>query len=122
LSFDRVTAGDYVSNSVDKVFAYVKDRTYIGIANRSIWKDAFGLVLLNNRSSGPLIMSAGYLLFGFVPIGVQLGTIMSLMVPVIATLAGWIFLGETITSRFLVGALLILSACTAAGFLEKEAD
>lgn len=50
---------------------------------------------------------------------VQLGTIMSLIVPVIATLSGWLFLHEVITVRFGVGATMILIACAVTGTMEK---
>jgi drug/metabolite transporter (DMT)-like permease len=44
-------------------------------------------------------------------ISLALGTLLTLSVPVLAALFGWIFLQEPLTSHFLLGMILVLIAC-----------
>lgn len=72
------------------------------------------LLLMGTLSTiGQLIFTQGY---GHVSIA--LGTVMSLSVPLFATLGGWLLLGETITPRFLLGAGLVVAACAISAVLE----
>lgn len=54
--------------------------------------------------------------YGFT--SVALGTVMSLSVPALAALVGWVWLGETLTPHFVLGAALILTAMGAMGVQE----
>jgi drug/metabolite transporter (DMT)-like permease len=64
----------------------------------------------------------GQLLYnhGFRETSVQLGTVMSLCVPVIAAASGWLVLGEALTLRFALGAGLVLTACALTAYVEQK--
>jgi len=63
--------------------------------------------------TGQMFFTHGY---GFTSIA--LGTVMSLSVPAIAAVAGWVFLGEPLTPNFLLGGTLIMGACGLLQFRE----
>jgi drug/metabolite transporter (DMT)-like permease len=62
-----------------------------------------------------------YFTRGYRGTSVQLGTAMSLSVPVVAALAGALLLGEHLGVRFLVGGSCVLAACFCIGWLETRA-
>jgi drug/metabolite transporter (DMT)-like permease len=56
---------------------------------------------------------AGQMFFthGYGYTSIALGTLMSLSVPAIAAVGGWAFLAEPLTKNFLLGAVMIMTAC-----------
>lgn len=64
----------------------------------------------------------GQMLFthGYRETSVALGSLLSLLVPTLATLSGWLILNEPITARYALGATLVLTACGLFGWLEKR--
>jgi drug/metabolite transporter (DMT)-like permease len=56
---------------------------------------------------------AGQMFFthGYGYTSIALGTLMSLSVPAIAAVGGWAFLREPLTKNFLLGAVMIMTAC-----------
>ena len=72
--------------------------------------DAPGFALLMAMG---LVAMAAQLLFtqGYGYTSLAMGTLLSLLVPVLASLFGWILLGEPLTPGFLSGTLLVLMAC-----------
>jgi drug/metabolite transporter (DMT)-like permease len=97
----------------------------------------FALLLLPFESSGSWAVSdaaawamlvgiatlsfAGQMLFthGYRETSVARGSLLSLLVPTLATLSGWALLGEPLTVRYGIGATLVLTACAAFGWLES---
>lgn len=82
-------------------------------------------------NAGPgwaLLLGVGVLSFlghiyftrGYKHTSIQLGTILSLVTPVVATLTGFWLLHEALTPSFLLGTLLILGPCGALAFLERR--
>jgi drug/metabolite transporter (DMT)-like permease len=77
---------------------------------------------------GPLLllMTAGVFHFlgqilinhGFKHTSVALASALVLLTPVLATALGWAFLGERLTPHYLLGAVLILAACSLLGYRE----
>lgn len=57
---------------------------------------------------------------GFKGTSVALASLIALTTPVLACLSGWWLLGEALTPHFLAGALCILSACGALGWIERQ--
>jgi drug/metabolite transporter (DMT)-like permease len=49
-----------------------------------------------------------------------MGTLLSLITPILAALLGWVCLGEPLTSHFILGTLLVLSACLILGWHEGK--
>ena len=49
-----------------------------------------------------------------------MGTLLSLITPILAALLGWVWLGEPLTPHFILGTLLVLSACLALGWQERK--
>lgn len=68
------------------------------------------------------ISFGGQLLFthGYRGTSVALGSLLSLLVPTLASLSGWVLLNEPLTRRYAVGASLVLFACAAFGWLESR--
>ena len=64
----------------------------------------------------------GQLLFthGYAYTSLALGTLLALLVPVLASLGGWIFFGETLTPHFLAGMLLVFLVCVILGSRETS--
>jgi drug/metabolite transporter (DMT)-like permease len=60
-----------------------------------------------------------YFTRGYKHTSIQLGTVLSLLVPVIAAVSGWLFLDEPLTPTFLAGGAMILVACAALGLSER---
>jgi S-adenosylmethionine uptake transporter len=60
-----------------------------------------------------VLSTAGQLLFtqGYGYTSLAMGTILSLLVPVLAALFGWLLLGEALTPGLLSGTVLVLAAC-----------
>jgi drug/metabolite transporter (DMT)-like permease len=58
---------------------------------------------------------------GYAQTSLGLGTLLSLTVPVLAALGGWLLLGEAITARVALGGGLILAACAWLGWDETRA-
>ena len=50
-----------------------------------------------------------------------MGTLLAQSVPVLAAFLGWIVLGEPLTPHFVLGTILVLTACTLLGLQEKRA-
>lgn len=69
-----------------------------------------------------LISVLGQFLFthGYRDTSIELGTVLALLVPVVAALCGWLWLGEALTRAELVGGVLIVSACVLAGLMERR--
>ncbi len=67
-----------------------------------------------------LAAMAGQIIFthAYAYTSIPLGTILSLSVPVMATLGGWALLHEPLTPHFLLGGLLVLIPCGWIGFQE----
>lgn len=65
--------------------------------------------------SGQLLFTHGYQQTSF-----ALGGLLSLLVPVLATLLGWAFLQETLTVRYALGSFLVLSAGLWFGWSERR--
>ena len=80
------------------------------------WPILSGLLLMG------AVSTAGQLFFtqGYGNASVALGTILSLLVPVVASGGACFLLGETLSIRFLCGAALILSACAVSGIREAR--
>jgi drug/metabolite transporter (DMT)-like permease len=49
-----------------------------------------------------------------------LGTLLTVMVPIIAALFGWAILGETLTPHFVLGMILVLTACAILSWQESK--
>jgi drug/metabolite transporter (DMT)-like permease len=60
-----------------------------------------------------VVSMAGQLLFtqGYGYTSLAMGTLLSLLVPILATIFGWLLLGEVLTRGMLVGTVLVLTAC-----------
>jgi drug/metabolite transporter (DMT)-like permease len=58
--------------------------------------------------------------YGYRETSVALGSLLSLLVPTLATLSGWALLSEPLTLRYGLGAALVLAACGGFGWLEKH--
>jgi drug/metabolite transporter (DMT)-like permease len=60
-----------------------------------------------------IISVAGQLLFtqGYGYTSLAMGTLLSLLVPVLAAVLGWAFLGEALTPGMAVGSVMVLTAC-----------
>lgn len=71
-----------------------------------------------------LLSFGGQLLFthGYGKTSLAHGGLLSLLVPVLATLSGWAVLGEPLTLRYAVGASLVLTACLVFGWSELRGD
>lgn len=69
-----------------------------------------------------LISVLGQFLFthGYRDTSIEVGTVLALLVPVVATLCGWLWLGEALTRTELLGGLLIVSASASTGLLERR--
>jgi hypothetical protein len=66
---------------------------------------------------------AAQLLFtqGYKNTSVQLGTLLSLTTPVIASFLGWYFLDEPLGMKYAIGAVMTLAACTLMATREAQA-
>lgn len=66
------------------------------------------------------ISFGGQMLFthGMRETSIALGSLLSLLVPTLATLSGWALLGEPLTWKYAAGASLVLFACGAFGWIE----
>jgi drug/metabolite transporter (DMT)-like permease len=69
-----------------------------------------------------IISFGGQMLFthGYRETSVALGSLLSLLVPTIASLSGWVFLKEPLTLRYVFGASLVLIACAVFGWFESR--
>ncbi len=61
-----------------------------------------------------------YFTRGFKDTSVQLGSVLALSVPVVATLTGWLFLDEPLTWSYLLGAVLVLAASALLSRQERQ--
>lgn len=79
----------------------------------SIWSPRLSLVDASLLLGVATLSFLGQLFFtrGYEGTSLQFGTVLSLSVPMVATLLGYVFLDEKITLRFILGAALILLAC-----------
>ncbi len=48
----------------------------------------------------------------------SMGTLLSLLTPILAALLGWVWLGEPLTPHFILGTLLVLGSCLILGWQE----
>jgi drug/metabolite transporter (DMT)-like permease len=84
----------------------------LGHAAFSRWAEidagGFGILMLMG-----LVSMAGQLLFtqGYGYTSLAMGTLLSLLVPVLAAVFGWLLLGEALTPGTLAGTALVLTAC-----------
>lgn len=71
-----------------------------------------------------LIAMAAQLLFtqGYGYASLAVGTLLSLLVPVLTAFFGWALLGESLTSHFMLGTILILTACALIGKSEEAIE
>jgi len=75
-----------------------------------------------------LVMSltavGGQLLFtqGYAYTSLSMGTMLSMMVPFLASLGGWLIFGEELTPHFVMGTALILLSCGFLGWRESSVD
>jgi drug/metabolite transporter (DMT)-like permease len=81
--------------------------------------DGTGLMIL--LAMGLCAMGA-QLLFtqGYGYTSFAMGTLLSLLTPILAALLGWAWLGEPLTPHFILGTLLILAACLILGWQEGK--
>lgn len=80
------------------------------------WPAVGALALMGLFSfGGQMLFTAGYK-----NTSIQLGTLLSLTAPVLAVANGYVFLGERLDARFIVGAAMILTACGGMSLLEKR--
>jgi drug/metabolite transporter (DMT)-like permease len=90
-----------------------------GFSSVESWQRPGGLGLLVAIG---LVSFAGHVYFtrGYKFTSLQLGSVVALLVPVVATLGGWLFLNEPLKPRFLLGGALIVGACLALSLSEKR--
>jgi drug/metabolite transporter (DMT)-like permease len=91
----------------------------LGHSSAWVTPDAYGLFIL--LAVGAVAMIAQMLfteVIGYTSLG--LGTFLTLSVPVLATLFGLVFLQEPLTPHFLTGMLLVLAACGAMIWQDKQ--
>lgn len=70
---------------------------------------------------GALAMSAQLLYTqGLGLASLAMGTLLAQSVPVLAALGGWLLLGEPLTPHFVLGTILVLTACLSLGVQEKN--
>jgi len=81
--------------------------------------DGTGLMIL--LAMGLCAMGA-QLLFtqGYGYTSFAMGTLLSLLTPILAALLGWAWLGEPLTPHFILGTLLILASCLILGWQEGK--
>ncbi len=83
------------------------------VGDSAAWAMLVGIATLS--FGGQLLFTHGYR-----ETSVALGSLLSLLVPTLATLSGWALLNEPLTLRYGLGATLVLTACGAFGWLEKH--
>jgi probable blue pigment (indigoidine) exporter len=49
-----------------------------------------------------------------------MGTLLSLLTPILAALLGWVWLGEPLTPHFILGTVLVLFSCLVLGWQERK--
>lgn len=83
------------------------------------WSDPWGWSLV---LAAGLFSLFGHVYFtrGYKHTSLQLGSVLSLTVPIIAVLSGWLILGEVLAPGFLAGGALIVGCCGALGWLEAR--